>query len=160
MAEFAISGRGYNGAYCMVDTFRHLLTDKDAINHLHNIARHLNNNGIYILGLHLLPDRGVSRKIHRWQGNRGRLTVRSSITVLDINRDNREETLCYQLRVKEKKYSSVYKLRTYTCRQFMGLLEKAGCFIIMGIHDLDYDMNKTIPVNGKSEDIVCILRKV
>lgn len=160
MAEFAISGPVYNGAYCTVDTFRHLPTDRDAVNHLQSIARHLKNNGIYVLGLHLLPDKGVSRKIHRWQGNRGRLTVRSSITVLGINRDDREETLCYQLRTNEKKYSSVYKLRTYTSRQFMELLEKAGCFIIMSIYDLNYDMNKTILINGKSEDIVCILRKV
>ena len=143
----------------MVDTFRHLLTEDEAVSHLQSTARHLKNNGIYILGLHLLPEKGISGKIHRWQGNRGRLTVQSSITVLDLNRYKREEVLSYQLRVDDRKYNSVYKLRTYTSRQFMELLKKAGCFMIMGIHDLDYDMNKTILINRKSEDIVCILRK-
>ena len=160
MAEFAISGPGFDGAYCLVDTFRHLLTDEEAVNHLQNTARYLKTNGIYILGLHLLPENGISRKIHRWEGNRGRLTVQSSITVLDINRSRREETLQYQLWVNDKKYNSVYALRTYTAHQFMDLLKQAGCFMIMSIHNLDYDMNKTILINRKSEDIVCILRKI
>ena len=154
-----MSGQKFDGAFCMVDTFRHLLAEEEAISHLQNVARHLKYNGIYILGLHLLPEGGVSKKVHRWRGNRGRLTVHSSISVLNTDRRKREETLRYILRVNNKKFQSVYKLRTYTSGQFLQLLKKAGCFAIMSVHDLEYDLNKTIQINQKSEDVVCILKK-
>lgn len=144
----------------MVDTFRHLLTEAKAASHLQNIARHLKYNGIYILGLHLLPKGGVTKKVHRWQGNRGRLTVHSNITVLDVNRRKREETLSYMLRIGNNKYRSVYKLRTYTAGQFLNLLRKAGCFTIMNVHNLEYALNKPIKINQNSEDIICLLKKI
>ena len=160
MADFVITGPKFDGAFCMVDTFRHLLTETEAISHLQNVARHLKNNGIYILGLHLLPKKGVTKKVHRWKGTRGRLTVHSNINVLSINPRRREETLSYIFRIENNKYQSVYKLRTYTSGQFLNLLKKAGCFIIMSIHNLEYDLNKSIQINQKSEDIVCILKKI
>lgn len=155
-----MSGPKFDGAFCMVDTFRHLRTEAEAISHLQNVAKNLKHNGIYILGLHLLPAGGVSKKVHRWQGNRGKLTVHSNISVLNTDRRKREETLRYVLRIDSNKYQSVYKLRTYTSGQFLDLLKKAGCFAIMSVHDLEYDLNKTIQINQKSEDIVCILKKV
>lgn len=160
MADFSISGANFDGAFCMVDTFRHLLTEAEAISHLKNVARHLKDNGIYILGLHLLPVSGITKRVHRWQGNRGRLTVYSNISVLDINRRKREETLRYILRIENNKYQSDYKLRTYTPVQFLNLLKKAGCFTIMSVHDLEYDLNNSIQIHQKSEDVVCILKKI
>jgi len=159
MAGFSIKEPKFDGAYCTVDTFRHLVTDTDAVNHLQIVARHLKTDGIYILGLHLLPQQGIKNKVHRWNGSRGCLTVHSNITDLDVNRRQREETLSYTLRVGKRKYQSVYKLRTYTCKQFQNLLRKAGCFKITSIHDLDYDMNKLKHINSDTEDIVCILKK-
>jgi hypothetical protein len=160
MADFAIRGPKFDGAYCTVDTFRHLLTEEQAVSHLQHIARHLKENAIYVLGLHLLPSSGFTKKVHRWQGNRGKLTVHSCITVLDVDRRKREEILHYTLRVRNKKYRSIYRLRTYTFTQFQNLLRKAGCFKIMSVHDLDYDLNKLKQINNDSEDIVCILKKI
>lgn len=160
MADFKIKGPKFDGAYCTVDTFRHLFTDNDALSHLHNVARYLGKNGIYVLGLHLLPRQGIKKKIHRWQGSRGRLTVRSDITVLDVNRKKREETLRYTLRTSKQKYQSDYKLRTYTLQQFKNLLARANCFEIVNVYDLDYDFNQPLKLNHDSEETVFILRKV
>ena len=85
--------------------------------------------------------------------------MHSNISVLNTDRRKREETLRYILRIDNKKFQSVYKLRTYTSGQFLDLLKKARCFAIMSVHDLEYDLNKTIQINQKSEDIVCILNK-
>ncbi len=46
--------RKYDGIYCTVDTFRHLLTEKEARQHLLGVSKALKKNGIYVLGLHLL----------------------------------------------------------------------------------------------------------
>jgi len=157
MTRFNISGPKFDGAFCTVDTFRHLLTDEEAISHLRNISCHLKKNSIYVLGLHLLPWQGIKQKVHRWQGSRGKLTVLSSIIVLDVNRRRREETLNYTLRAGKQKYQSVYKLRTYTLSQFQALLDKAGCFGIRSVYNLDYDQNQPVQLNEDSEEAVFLL---
>ena len=159
MANFNVAGKKFDGAFCTVDTFRHLFTDDEAVSHLQNVARHLRENSIYILGLHLLPRRGISQKVHRWSGTRGRLTVHSNITVLDINNKQRKETLGYTLRVDRQKYQSIYKLRTYTRSQFEKLLAKAGCFEVIKVYDLDYNPEKPVLLNSDTEEAVFILRK-
>ena len=160
MADFRIKGPGFNGAYCTVDSFRHLLNDQDAVNHLKNVASHLKADGIYVLGLHLLPRQGIQAKLHRWKGSRGRLTVHTSIAVLDVNRKRREETLRYTLRTEKQKYQSVYKLRTYTLKQIRNLLDKAGCFELVNVYNLDYDLDHPLRLNAQSEEAVFILRKL
>ena len=159
MAQFNIKGPKFDGAFCTVDTFRHLLADDAAISHLRNIASHLKKNRIYVLGLHLLSRQGIKNKVHRWQGSRGKLIVSSYITVLDVNRKQREETLNYTLQVGKQKYQSVYKLRTYTPGQFRKLLNMAGCFEIENVYDLDYELNKPVKFNADTEEAVFILRK-
>ena len=42
-------------AYCFVNTFRHLLTEEDAVQHLQSVAASLRPGGLYLLGLHMLP---------------------------------------------------------------------------------------------------------
>ena len=159
MARFSIKGPKFDGAFCTVDTFRHLLTDIEAISHLENVARHLVKNGIYVLGLHLLPRQDIKNKIHRWKGRRGNLTVYSKINVLEVNRKRRKETLGYTLRVDEKIYRSIYKLHTYTLSQFKKLLDEAGCFEIINVYDLDYDLKHPLKLDQESEEAVFILRK-
>lgn len=158
MAGFAIKGPKFEGAYCTVDTFRHLLTDATAISHLRNVSRCLKKNGIYVLGLHLLPRQGLMEKLHRWHGSRGKLTVHSSINVLDVDRKHRTEILGYTLRTGIKRYRSVYSLRTYTIDQFHRLLDKANCFEIMNVYDLDYDLNKPVQLDTQSEEAVLLLK--
>ncbi len=159
MSSFDFGRNRFDGAYCTVDSFRHLLTDDDAIEHLRKVSRSLKPKGIYVLGLHLLPVNGVSKTDHRWQGKRGRLLVKSSIRVMDINRKKRHEILQYQLRVNGQIFQSTYPLRTYTLPQFKRLLKEANCFAIKSIYDLEYDLDKPITPDKNTEDIVVLLEK-
>src|SRR5215467_11160001 len=54
MSNFRI-GQPADAAYCVINTFRYLLTERAARCHLERIAASLRPGGIYILGLHLLP---------------------------------------------------------------------------------------------------------
>ncbi|MCG8379024.1 MAG: methyltransferase domain-containing protein, partial [Proteobacteria bacterium] len=121
MVDFNIKSPGYDGAYCTVDTFRHLLTENEAVQHLRNVAKSLNKNGVYIVGLHLLPKQGITSKVSRWTARRGRLTVNTSMALIDQSNKRRTETLKVILKTRskyqDKQFESIYKLRTYTIKQ-------------------------------------------
>ena len=154
---------GYDGAYCTVDTFRHLLAEEDALTHLDQVADNLKKGAIYILGLHLLPYTGITSKIVRWRNSRGRLDVHTTMTVLDVNRRRREETLSVSLHVRSgdstHKFRSVYKLRTYTLQQFRKLIARVNRFEVLSTYDNRYDLEQPITPDNTTEDIVFLLEK-
>lgn len=163
MARFSFGKKRFDGACCTVDTFRHLLSEKQSISHLQCVAKHLKRDGLYILGLHLLPDRGIDTEIVRWEAVRGRLRVHTTMTVLDVDRKRREETLRVNLKVDSvagtRRYRSEYKLRTYTLGQFLDMLRKSGCFNIKAVYDHSYNLDIPVTLDNDSEDVVLILRK-
>lgn len=164
MANFQIKGNKFDGAYCTVDTFRHLLSEKQAEQHLINVSRALKKNGIYILGLHLIPEHGVTNKVTRWTAKRGRLTVKTSMTMLALDKKKRRETLKVILRSEtsdqKESYTSLYQLRTYSLKQLIKLLDKTSVFEIVNAYDESYDISSPITLNSKSEYAVLLLRKI
>lgn len=164
MADFTIwPQEKFDGAFCTVDTFRHLLSEEAAISHLVRVAAHLRNNATYVLAMHLLPEQGVTTREVRWQHARGRLRVKTTMTVLGVDETRREENIRITLQASTpktvKKYRSEYSLRTYTLRQFRDLLDRAGVFEIGACYDHDYDLAKPQSPDPGSEDIVFLLRK-
>lgn len=85
------------------------------------------------------------------------------MTVLDVDRKRREETLRVNLKVDSvagtRRYRSEYKLRTYTLGQFLDLLRKSGCFDIKAVYDHSYNLDVPVTLDNDSEDVVFILRK-
>lgn len=164
MANFTTANRKFDAAFCTVDTFRHLLTEKQAEQHLYAVSKSLKKNGIYVLGLHLIPERGKIRKsVIRWTNRRGRLTVKTSMTMIAANKKKRTETLKVVLEPETKntkgKYISNYQLRTYTLKQLMTLLDKTSVFSIKEVFNEYYDINTPIQLNEKSQYAVLVLRK-
>ncbi len=163
MVDFSMNGKKYDAAYCTVDTFRHLLSEKKAIQHLGNVAKHLKKEGIYILGLHLIPERGVADKITRWSARRGGLTVKTSIEMLALNKKERTETLKVILnaitKTRNEKFESVYKLRTYSLKQFQKVIAKSKYFEIENVYDHHYDISHPVKLSATSDYGVFVLRK-
>ncbi|MCZ6803842.1 MAG: hypothetical protein O7D86_07895 [Proteobacteria bacterium] len=164
MASFHLKGKKFDGAYCTVDTFRHLLSEKQAEQHLINVAKALKKNGIYILGLHLISAQGVTSKVIRWTAKRGRLTVKTSMTMLELDKKKRRETLKVILRPetrnKKESYTSLYQLRTYTLDQLKKLLDKTSVFEIVNAYDETYDISNPIMLDSKSDYAVLLLRRI
>ena len=162
MTNFNSKRKKYDAAYCTVDTFRHLLSEKQAAQHLLNISKSLKKNGIYILGLHLIPKQGVSDKITRWTAKRGRLTVMTTMKMLKLDKKNRIETLKVVLNSKtenkNEKYESIYELRTYTLKQIHKLFLTTNVFEIINSYDHFYDLSKPIKLNERSDYGVFVLR--
>src|SRR5437870_8949078 len=74
MSNFRLR-RPVDAAYCVVNTFRHLLTEQAARAHLECIASSLRPGGIYVLGLHLLPLDVRQEDIQLWTDWRGETKV-------------------------------------------------------------------------------------
>lgn len=163
MANFNIKGVRFDGAFCTVDTFRHLLTEEQARQHLISLANALKKNGIYILGLHFLTNKKINNKVIRWTNKRGRLTVKTSMTNMALDRKKRQEKLRVVLKpettVKKQAHTSIYPLRTYTLKQLKHLLKKTDVFEIVEVYDEYYDLNRTISLSDKTEYAVLVLKK-
>lgn len=151
-------------AFCTVDSFRHLLSEQQALAHLHCMAKALKPNGIYVLGMHLLTDKVVSSRVIRWANSRGRLLLKTSMSLAEMNTSKRRETLKVVMQpvtnVKKDKHVSVYDLRTYTLKQFQSLLARSGMFRIIAAYDEYYDLDKPIQLSDKSEYAVFILQRI
>ena len=165
MSHFNVKEKHYDAAFCTVDTFRHLLTEAEAEQHLLNVAKSLKNGAFYVLGLHLIPEKGrVRNSVIRWTNRRGKLTVKTSMTMIDTDKKKRTETLKVVLKPQSIKnneqHTSVYQLRTYTLKQLMKLIEKTAVFSIENAYDEYYDLSKPITLNAKSQYAVLILRKL
>jgi len=163
MRTVTVRKAGFDGAYCTVDTFRHLPSDQAAIIHLQGVNRALTRDGVYILGLHVVPKCGIRKTSYRWQGTRGRLRVHTTISILDVDNSRREETLAYILKVRKPSmthtYRSVYKLRTYTLDQLKRIVTAAGGFEIMSVYDVDKAYTGPVVPGPNSENLIFILRK-
>src|SRR5205809_7232295 len=74
MSAFRLS-RPVDAAYCTVNTFRHLLTEQAARDHLERIAISLRPGGIYVLELHLFRLGNNETDLGSWTVRRGNTNV-------------------------------------------------------------------------------------
>jgi len=165
MADFSAGASRYDVAVCTVDSFRCLLTETAALEHLRCVSRHLKKNGIYLLALHLLPQNGYTYSVSRWRDVKGLLDLRTTISVLGVDRRKRLETLSIVYNVltprKREKLRYEYSLRTYSCNQFIGLLKKVPSLELAGSYTYyDFDVAKTVLLDKQAEDVMLVLRKV
>jgi SAM-dependent methyltransferase len=147
MSDFRID-HSVDAAYCMVNTFRHLLSEQAARAHLECIASSLRPGGIYLLGMNLLPSRSA-----RWTESRGRTKVTVTERVLRTDHRHRIEHVqaCLTARggSKEFRLRHEYQLRTYTPRQFRQLLASVRSLELCDTYDFPYDIDR--PVVLKNE---------
>ena len=163
ISDFKLASK-FDLAYCTVDSFRHLLTEKAALSHLASVAHALDVNGIYILGMHLINAKAAPSRIVRWTHSRGRLLLKTSMSMVALNTKKRRETLEVIMQPvtneKKEKQKFQYDLRTYTLKQFQSLLKKSGAFRIIAAYNEYYDLDKPIHLTEKSDYAVLMLQRL
>ena len=102
MSDFRL-GRSVDAAYCMVNTFRHLLTEQAARSHLKCIAGSLRPGGIYVLGMNLLP----SGERARWTERRGKtkVTITQRVLRTDLRRRIEDVQVCLTARPDRRNFA-------------------------------------------------------
>jgi SAM-dependent methyltransferase len=163
MSDFCLD-RPVDAAYCTVNTFRHLLTEETARDHLRCVAASLRPGGIYILGLHLLSLDLNKLDTERWTQRRGDTKVTVTLRVLWTDLRRRVERLQVHmlvLRRSEKLHLRYeFQFRTYTMRQFRRLLDSVSSLELCRVYDFRYNIRQPFALNDKIAYRVFVLRRL
>ncbi|UUO06569.1 methyltransferase domain-containing protein [Blastopirellula sp. J2-11] len=147
----------------LVNTFRHLTTEKAALAHLQQVATALQPGGIFLLGFHLIPLDADPDCTERSTARHGQTKVTLTLRVVDFNRRKRLERIRFNLRVKsgqrDRKLQSEYDYRLYTHKQFLSLLAKVPELELCETYDFNYDIDDPVPLDDQLSDAVFVLRK-
>lgn len=156
--------RSVDIAHCLVNTFRHLLTEQTARQHLQCVAESLRPGGIYLLGFHLLPPDAAEEDCERWTINHRGTRVTTTIRVLNFCRRKRIETVRFNLKVTTPKkilrLSTDHQLRIYRADQFRTLLRSVPSFKLLDVFDFCYDLTEPLVLNDNLGDAVFVLQKL
>jgi SAM-dependent methyltransferase len=162
MADFGLR-RSADAAYCLINTFRHLLTEQAAHDHLECIAENLRPGGIYVLGMDLLPLYVQRHEAERWTRRRRKTTVTVTHRVLstDLRRRTENVQFCVLVRhgLKELRLRHEFQLRTYTPKQFRRLLTSVPSLELCDIYDFWYDIDQPLAPNDQIDYGVFVLRR-
>lgn len=150
-------------AFCPVNTFRHLLTEADAVAHLQTVAECVRPGGHYAIGLHLLPPDADPEDSESWTARHGRTAVRVRLDVTEFDRRRRIERLRFRLRIDSPKgkrtIESTFDYRIYTAAQLRSLLRKLPQWEHVSTHDFWWDLDEPLTLNDDLGDTVILLRR-
>lgn len=150
-------------AHCFVNSFRHLLTEQQALQHLNCIAHALRPGGLYLLGLHLLPPDADEEDCERWTVQHRGTRVTTTVRVLEFDRRRRQEVVRFSLRVRSPKIDlrlrSDHTLRIYRADQIRSLIRKVPQLQLLDVYDFCYDATEPLPLNDDLGDTVLVLGK-
>jgi len=159
-----------DSGFCTFNTFRHLLTEEAAVEHLNCVAKAIRPGGIYILGFHIIPLDADEQCTERWKARHGGTEVSVTLAVRGFNRAARQEHLRATLTAKRRgagkvaprtiRCQSNFDLRLYTLPEVRSLLAKVPQFEIAEVFDFDYDMESTREMDDDLTDALFVLRRI
>ncbi|HRW77774.1 MAG TPA: M3 family metallopeptidase [Candidatus Sabulitectum sp.] len=97
MSDFTVKKK-FDAAFNMINSFRHLKTEKEAVGHLQCVAEAMNKGGVFILGMHLNPeDVGEDYEAEEeWSARRGNLQVNTRLWSMSYDPKTRTEQIGFQ----------------------------------------------------------------
>ena len=162
MCDFKVKKK-YDAAFNLINSFRHLATEAQAVAHLKCMAAALNVGGLYCLGIHLLPTKGERMEEEAWTARRGNLQINSYMWSKGLDTKGRNEPLGITLDIytptKHQRIVDHMDYRTYTKRQFDTLLKKVPELEVEATYDFAYDIKQQITIDPTTEDVVYVLKK-
>lgn len=128
--------KAFDAAFSLIGTFRHLLTEKDALRHLRLTAQSLRPGGLYVIGLDLvdyadnLPDEEGFEVIRN-----GRKLQHLYMTLPPDEKERRERIINF-VTVDHRVLQDEYDLRSYDAKQWRRLIA-ASPFRLAGVYTAD-----------------------
>ncbi len=163
MSDFQVA-RKYDAAFNTINSFRHLDSEEAAASHLQCMGNALEPGGLYILGIHLLPDGSPMTDEESWSARRGNLVVNSYMWSKEIDRRKRNERLGMVLDIytptRHLRIVDEMNYRTYTRQQFRRLLDRVGLFRVEACYDFGYDIDLPVTIGPRTEDVVFVLKRL
>lgn len=163
MSHFEL-GKQYDAGLCILNTFRHLLTEQDAVAHLQCASDHLVEGGLYIVSLHLLPTDADLMDVERWKYDSKHLSIRYCLRVTETDLRKRVERLRLTMTVRRSgetfRVVDTFALRTYRAKQMRSLLAQVPSLQLCEVYDFWYEIDEPQPFDHRLSDAVFVLRKV
>ncbi len=163
MADFTLKKKA-DAAFNMINTFRHLSSEKIAEAHFRCVADSLNKGGLYIIGLHLTPKTPSKCISETWSSTKGNLSVVSNLWTISTDLKKRQERIgvTYDVYTPTKQFrvTDETMFRTYTMEQMFSLLATEPRLRLLEMYDFRYDTDWPIDVTHQTEDIVYVLQRV
>lgn len=164
MADFTVKKK-FHAGFNMINSFRHLKSEKVAKAHLQCMADAIVKGGIYVLGLHLNPadctEEYESEEL--WSARRGNLQINTRLWSISYDPKTRIEEIgfSYDVHTPTKQYriEDQTTFRCYTRKQMAALIKKVPDFELIETYDFAYEIDDPIVVDDDTEDVVYILRK-
>lgn len=163
MESFRLPG-SFDLAFCLVSTFKYLLTEQDARRHLKCMHDALAPGGIYVLGFHLSDYQDKTRSRERWVGQRRGTRVTCNIQSWPPDPHRRLERVRSRLVVEEKgsvrRFETSWDFRTYQAAQFRRLLRSVPGLEHVATYDFTYQLGRRRErFDDEQLDNVVILRR-
>jgi SAM-dependent methyltransferase len=169
MTQFTLDSP-IDAAFCTWNTFRHLLSESAAKQHLQSVAAAMRPGGIYILGLHLFPSDLTPEEeaeeigsSERWTCTHAGTRVTATLRVLAMDRAKRIEQLRISLRVRNKskdmRIRHEFPLRMYTAANLRRLLKSVPAWEVADVFDFWYDIEDPLKLNNEIQDTLLVLRR-
>jgi SAM-dependent methyltransferase len=158
-------------AYNFVSSFKHLLSEADALAHLRAVAAALAPGGLYVLALHLVDYGyhvdGLGEREH-WSERRGDVEVKAQIDTSSPDLLARLETVRVRLIARHgpagppRMLETVFPMRTYDVSELMDLVAAAApVFELVATYNFAYDIEQ--PADPRDDDdqlsVTLVLRK-
>ena len=155
--------RKVDAAFNMINSFRHLLSEHEALGHLRCVAAALRRGGLYILGLHLTPTQGTPLEEESWSARRGHLGINTLLKTFDLDLSNRTERCLMRMDIytPTRSFRIVDELvfRTYTRTELERLLRGVPELELLAVFDFTYQIEEPIEILASTQDVVLILRR-
>ncbi len=164
MSDFTVEKK-FDAAFNMINSFRHLQTEKEAVGHFKCVAEAVEEGGLFILGLHLNPeDAGDDYEAEEeWSARRGNLQVNTRLWSMNYNPKTRIEEIGFEYDVytptKQFRIEDTTIFRCYTQTDMANLIQKSPEWELVDTYDFHYDIDDPIVVDADTEDVVYILRR-
>lgn len=163
MCDFRLE-RPVDLAFCLINTFRHLLSEREAAGFLKCAAAALAPGGLFLLGLHLTPTVGPGGDdAEEWSARRGTLSVHSRLqsTGVDLVRRREGIAIRFQVVTPTESFDLVdsWKFRTYTAPQILRYARSEPSLELCAAYDFRYDLDAPLEIDDATEDVVVVLRK-
>ncbi len=161
MTQFTVDQQADAG-FNTINSFRHLQTQQQAIDHLNCMAAAIRPGGIYVLGFHLTPTASEAIEEEYWSASADGLTVESGMWLNERNLSQRFEKfgMSFDVQMPDEQFRIVdeVKFRTWTWPQFESLIKKVPALELVSIYDFEYDIKSPTEVDDQSEDVVFVLK--
>ena len=156
----------YDAAYCVMDTFRFLLTNEEIAAHLRTVAGLLAPGGLYLTDF-WVPRQWdlIGNEVHQWEQTEGDTTVRvfylQHPDSIDPIRQTFEDELVFEVHEGDRTTEirgGPTRTRLLLPQEFQALVDGSGVFTTLATHG-EFDLAKPFDRDSLSWRMISVLKK-